>query len=161
MSKKKNKNKNEFFKIDGEQVYLLTISGSRHEDHIPVMFCTADRLFKEYGICLSHLSKESMDELNNGEWLFSSNNEFEGWGYETPWDNEKEDVANEMMKAWKEGKQEGLIAYFLKKRASSGMSEEELEDLAGDIENELFWNNPNFGVELNIIAVRVGDISVT
>lgn len=155
-------NNKEFFKIDGEQVYLLTISGSRHEDHSPVMFCTADRLFKEYGICLSHLSKESMDKLNNGKWLFSSNNQFEGWGgYGPPWDNEKEDVANEMMKAWKEGKQEGLIAYFLKKRASSGMSEEELDDLAGDIENELFWNNIDFGVELNIIAVRVGDIPRT
>ena len=154
--KKRKKKKNEFFKIDGEQVYLLTISVS---NHIPVAFCTADQLFKKYGICLSHLSKESMDDLNDGEWVCSADLEsFEGWTAGTPWYGEKEDVANEMMKAWKEGKQEGLIDYFLKKKASSRMSEEELDDLATQIEDDLFTYREGWGQELNIIAVRVGDI---
>lgn len=157
-TKKKNKNEKSC-KIDGEQVYLLTVSGDRHEDHIPAMFGTADQLFKERGICLSHLKKGDMDDLKNGEWLCSYEcYELHGWSDGTPWYGKKKDVANEMMKAWKEGGRDGLIKYFLKEEASSGKSEQELKDLAREIEEELFedsWQS------INIIAVRVGDITVT
>lgn len=56
-----------------KNVFLVTESGERHEDHIPIGFYTYDKLVKEYRVSLS---EENLISRNG--WAFDGENEYGG-----------------------------------------------------------------------------------